>query len=312
MISARAQDEVWLIDHSTTTAEAAGHTGGARGRGGDLLWRWGNPEAYGRGTSVDRQLFQQHDPRFVPPGYPGAGHITIFNNRYLPNQSAIFEIELPVDAQGMPFVEPTTLVYGPSGPVWTFSEPGFFSSFVSGAERLVSGNTLICSGAQSRLFEVTPTGQTVWSHTHTTPDVIFHAHAVDRRLWANKTEVSVTNGGRIDFDHIVDSSRANDIYYLLGTLSGTSQGTPLPGGLLLPLNLDNLLIGMVCYPNIGVFVNTLGSINSKGRATSAIDIPPGLLVPSLVGLQIDLCGAMFNGSGFIDAASNVVTVSITQ
>jgi hypothetical protein len=37
MISYRSQSEVLLIDHSTTTAEAAGHTGGARNKGGDFL-----------------------------------------------------------------------------------------------------------------------------------------------------------------------------------------------------------------------------------------------------------------------------------
>src|SRR5690606_7687680 len=151
-----------LIDHSTTSAEAAGHTGGARGRGGDLLWRWGNPEAYGRGTPLDQQFVGQHDPRFVPPGYPGAGNLTVFNNQYLSNQSAVFELELPVDAQGMPFIDAGSNVYGPAGPTWMFTEPGFFSSFVSGSGRLPNGNTLICGGAISKLLEVTPAGQKVW------------------------------------------------------------------------------------------------------------------------------------------------------
>ena len=66
VLSARSQDEIYVIDHSTTTAEAAGHTGGARGKGGDILYRWGNPEAYQAGTAANQQLFGQHDPRFVP------------------------------------------------------------------------------------------------------------------------------------------------------------------------------------------------------------------------------------------------------
>src|SRR5262249_18013735 len=37
--------EFWVIDHGTTTAEAAGHKGGRQGKGGDLLYRWGNPRA---------------------------------------------------------------------------------------------------------------------------------------------------------------------------------------------------------------------------------------------------------------------------
>jgi len=310
IISSRDQDECWLIDHSTTTAEAAGHTGGARGRGGDLLWRWGNPEAYGRGTPADRQLFRQHDPRFIPPDYPGAGNITIFNNQALAGQSTVIEITMPVDASGNPFVDPVSNVYGPAAPVWTFAEPGFFSAFVSGAQRLRNGNTLICSGAQSRLFEVTPAGQTVWSYTYPTGDIIFQCDAIERRLWRDTAELSVADGGTIQCTHIVDTQRSGEVYYLLGSLNGTSPGTPLPGGMILPLNTDVLLIGMVTYPNVAVFVDTLGTVDTFGKAYSSIVIPPGLLLPVLIGSEMSLCHALIDGTGFVSEISNVVTVQI--
>ena len=100
LLSVRGNSEVWIIDHSTTVTQAAGHAGGRCGKGGDLIYRWGNPAAYGRGAQSAQQLIQQHDARWIPAGLPGAGHITIFNNGYDRGWSSIEEIAPPIDAAG--------------------------------------------------------------------------------------------------------------------------------------------------------------------------------------------------------------------
>jgi hypothetical protein len=166
--------EIWVIDHSTTTEEAAGHTGGNSGKGGDLLYRWGNPEAYRAGTSSDQKLFGQHDTAWIKPGLPGAGHILIFNNglnRPGGQYSSVDEIATPVDAQGNYYLEPGS-AYGPENLNWTYkaSPPSsFYAYYISGAERLKDGDTLICDGVSGKFFEVTPDGTTVWQWTNNYP-----------------------------------------------------------------------------------------------------------------------------------------------
>ena len=169
IISSRFFDEIWIIDHSTTTAEAASHEGGNSGKGGDLLWRWGNPHSYDHGLVEDRQLFAQHDARWIPEGYPGAGNVMVFSNgngRPEGNYSTVEELVLPTpDANGNYPYTPG-IPYGPAAPSWTWSmQPDpteFFALFMGGANRLPNGNTLITEGNTGRIVEVGPTGNVLW------------------------------------------------------------------------------------------------------------------------------------------------------
>ena len=168
-VSVLRYNEVWIIDHSTTTAEAAGHTGGRWGRGGDLLYRWGNPRIYGRGGEDDQRLFGQHDIRWVPEGMPGGGRLSLFNNR-MPSpdgdHSAVFELVPPTHDTGG-YVVPDRDAFGPQEPAWAYMAPdrvSFHSFFISGAHRLSNGHTFITEGATGRFFEVTPEGDMVWEY----------------------------------------------------------------------------------------------------------------------------------------------------
>ena len=169
VVSVPRFNEVWVIDHSTTREEATGRSGGRWGHGGDLLYRWGNPRVYGRGDESLQRLFAQHDASWVPDGMQGAGHLMLFNNHMSGPEgdySAVFEIVPPTDRQGQ-YLLSDSGPFGPLEPVWIYEAPdkvSFHSSFISGAQRLPNGNTLICSGAQGRFFEVTPQGEIVWEY----------------------------------------------------------------------------------------------------------------------------------------------------
>jgi hypothetical protein len=189
-VSSPGYSEIFIIDHSTSLEEVRGSSGGEGGHGGDLLYRWGNSQNYNVGSKEDQKLFGQHDVKWVPEGYPGAGNLTVFNNDIvdpnnklpsvwaammssqsmdpqvsigdLANYSAVFELNVR-DAYEIS----TDGSFGPSEPSWTYTAPdkySFYSPFVSGAQRLKNGNTMIASGAKGRFIEVTPEKEIVWEY----------------------------------------------------------------------------------------------------------------------------------------------------
>jgi len=168
VLSVHEFSEIWVIDHSTTMGEAAGHDGGRFGRGGDLLYRWGNPQAYRAGTQSDQILYGQHDAQWIDEDLPGAGNLLLFNNGFhRPGDpwSAAAEITPPVTEDGT-YVIQNGRTYGPKLPTWQYASADIYSPNISGAQRLPNGNTLICSGAGGCLTEVTQDGTVVWLYVN--------------------------------------------------------------------------------------------------------------------------------------------------
>lgn len=135
---------------------------------------------------TDNSTNGQHDSHMLPDSLPGGGNILVFDNGFGEQYdlgsnpprpySTVIEID-PTD-----FSEPYEYTASNSGrPVWTF-----FSWFISGAQRLPNGNTLIDEGAFGRIFEVTPSGELVWEYVNrahnsagTTNTRVYRAHKVE-------------------------------------------------------------------------------------------------------------------------------------
>jgi len=167
VFSSRYQSEIFVIDHSTTTEEAEGHSGGNYGKGGDFLYRWGNPQNYNRGHDSDQIISNQHSINWIPYGSPGENHFILFNNYYNGSgpwgESAVLEFIPPVDTDGNYTIEEGD-PYGPESYIWSY-ENDIFTAMQGGAFRLPNGNTLITDCDSAHILEVTSEGEIVWEYT---------------------------------------------------------------------------------------------------------------------------------------------------
>ena len=197
VFNSREYSEFYVVDHNTTTAEA-------KGKKGDFLYRFGSSYNYASDEQLGAgkgkvafpafladdysQIWGAHNIHWIASGLSGAGQFLIFDNGvgrisggYY---SAVLQIN-PYDASGK-YVKELIAGHGTSryasgntgGPqngskmkvskqvTWGFSGAiaSFYAQHISGAQRLPNGNTLICSGTQGHIFEVTSAGDLVWEY----------------------------------------------------------------------------------------------------------------------------------------------------
>ncbi len=169
-LSVRKIGEVVIIDHSTTTEEAAGSTGGNSGMGGDILYRWGNPQNYDHGTDEDRSLYFHHNPNWIHYG-EHKGKLIMFNNGLTrsPGFSEGIIIDTPYNPASGQYEREEGQQFAPAEPAATYSEyttdhTNFYSEYTSAAKVLPNGNILLTEGDDSEMTELTPDGEIVWQY----------------------------------------------------------------------------------------------------------------------------------------------------
>lgn len=182
VFSSKHNHEIYVIDHSTTTLEAANSAGGRYNKGGDFLYRWGNPKAYRRGTQNNKKLFDQHDVTFIEATATEPAQFLIFNNGTSRGSeggfySTIISIELPIDSLGN-FLLPADEAHPPSNYYFEYEDAEdrtkLYSANGSSVQRLPNGNTLIAEGNTGYFFEINNFKEPVWIYQNpVTPAFIF-------------------------------------------------------------------------------------------------------------------------------------------
>jgi len=164
IVDARSANIIWIIERAT----------------GDIVWKVGPDYGFFHPERKLGQIIGQHHAHMIPRGLPGEGNILVFDN----GGGAGFGKRLgkPVFPHKYRFYsrviefDPTDLSI-----VWEYERqepaPGeyymFYSYFISGAQRLLNGNTLITEGSTGRVFEVTASGELVWEYVSIYHDLSF-------------------------------------------------------------------------------------------------------------------------------------------
>jgi len=166
--SSRFASEIYIIDHSTTTAEAASHSGGNSGMGGDILYRWGNPANYGMsGTQMIPAAV--HDVRWIKEGRPNAGFLQVFNNEGSNGNSTVDAIETPLN--GYNYDITSGQAFTPSSYSWRHDCLDNADG-QSASDRMSNGNTFV-NLSQDYMYEVDSEGNVVWMYNAGGPPKAF-------------------------------------------------------------------------------------------------------------------------------------------
>ena len=163
VFSSHNLNEIYVIDHSTTTAQAAGHTGGNSGKGGDILYRWGNPAAYNLGTNSDKIFNVVHDAHWVPDGCPMADYLVGFNNKGLNNGQSCVDIISP-PYNGYTYTWTSGSPYAPSSVTWRHDCNGN-SQDQSSSQQFPNGNMMVCIASSGYIYEIDASQNLIWSFT---------------------------------------------------------------------------------------------------------------------------------------------------
>ena len=280
VFSSHNMNEMYVIDHSTTSAEAASHSGGNSGKGGDFLYRWGNPLAYGASGTADLNVV--HDAHWVPGDCPRAGQLVGFNNNGVSSSQSAVDIFTP------PYTGYTYNLSSSGNTPATYGKRYALSGHTNdmgNSQQLPNGNNLFCIAMSGLIYETDSAGTTLWSKSvsGTVPQAFrYKACYVNNAAPATPT---VTANGNV----LTSTSASSYQWYYNGTLisGATSQTyTATQNGIYL-VQVANASGCAYNYSNQYHYASTTGI--SQSFSSSGIQVYPnpttGLLHISAKALQ---------------------------
>ncbi|MAX06728.1 MAG: aryl-sulfate sulfotransferase [Pseudohongiellaceae bacterium] len=165
----KAGDERFHPDHIMISSRTANIIA-IIARDGSITWRLGPDYSIDQKLNEIGQIIGQHNPHLIPEGLPGAGNLLVFDN----GGTAGYGFSNPAAPDGVNSmtrdssrvleINPSTLEV-----VWEYTKTGtqrfqFYSWYVSNAQRLPNGNTMVNEGMNGRVFELTPEEEIVWEY----------------------------------------------------------------------------------------------------------------------------------------------------
>ncbi|WP_159021393.1 aryl-sulfate sulfotransferase [Formosa sp. L2A11] len=188
LFSSRTLSEIFIIDHSTTTSEAASHSGGNQNKGGDFLWRWGNPQVYRQGTANDQKLNGQHDAKWIPENYTNEHKITVFNNNNTDGTNAFSSIHIIspyLDEDNNYILEDDAFL--PTDYFWSWQGEilgeTVYEIKKGGVQALENGNLLLCETTAGRLTEITQNGEIAWVYRNPVGTTVYDQYITDIEMF---------------------------------------------------------------------------------------------------------------------------------